>query len=624
MTQPDPHPRVPGGLIPLISALTKASLWLIRRPFIASQATWIVLTIVGLLAGSSLIVLGAPLLAVPAGIVAVISIATFAHWLYLTSGDGPVVILSLFKGESAIGRATAESHLSALARFIESDDAIADLGPVKVKRIPFPISESSAKRLLTLEKIVLVVRGVGDAASDYSVWRAQVFYGPSEAEIGLAQFELSTYSDRIKLPWWKRIGPDSLRAHRTEISEGDLPVRQFVAESTAVRHFRDIAKVLLIRLSERAIANPTPGAAITLIGPASDDPCLNSELSGRTLMLDAMGRQRGSDPRLILRDLEASAFEDGLGDEGFALWAVGQWFVGVQEKWATIAEATVASERWLGKFPSSWVVALNHAGMLLKNGDAERARTYLQRAAENGAPRQALERLRGNLAWEAKDAAAALHHYRRAGGLLRGGLRWQMGDCYASLGHRRRALFAYRQALRQDPFRLPAAEHGRQLAGWKRIPPNFPSGWRGRIWGLIHRRPRVARPILRVWRFMRPEDPYVAAFTARHALVRGDYRRADQWGVFATRPDETGRLVAHLDLSVVLAFVGYEDCDGIAAHTREHMNWLADHGMPDVDTDATKALDMLVAALPPSTPQADIRDALAPLARVGVRPTTSA
>lgn len=615
--------RFPGALGFALTTLFHASSWLIRRPFIASPVTWLV--VVGLAAGFAIVelVLGNLLPAGVALLIALLAAATFGHWLHLTRGEGPVVVVSLFKGESASGRAAAESHLASLVRFLEADQSIAKLGPVQIRRVPVVVSTRSAQRLLSLQKIVLVVRGVGDATPEFSEWRAEVHCGPSVANIELGQFEGSTRSAEIKTPWWRRLGSAALHGERATIAEGDLSLRQFVAETVEVEHFRDIARILLVLLCERAIAFPVPGAEITLIGPANDDPSLSPGLAGRVLKLDAFARNRTPDSRSVLEDIERLSFDRQLGDEALAMWAVGQWFVGVQERWATIAEAAEASERWAGRFESSGVVAANHAAIVLMAGDVERAKRIVSRAIELGASRDVTERLRGNLAWQEKRVHDALRHYRRVGGRFGGALRWQIGDCHAYLGRRRRAMFAYRQALRADPFCVPAAEQARQVARLSPIQATFPPGWRSWIWEMLHSRPRLASSLLRLWRFARPEDPYIAACIARHALVIGDFRRADHWGAHATRFGGTSRLVAQLDFAVVLAFIGYQDTDGFAAFAREHMDWLVDQGVPEIENDAVAALDLLVKSLPRSTPHGDIRAALAPLANVGIRPSAS-
>jgi hypothetical protein len=208
-----------------------------------------------------------------------------------------------------------------------------------------------------------------------------------------------------------------------------------------------------------------------------------------------------------------------------------------------------------------------------------------------------VHRLRGNLAWMRRDPRTALLEYKRAVGVRRRReLRWQRGECHEALGHRRRAMHHYRSALRRDPFRIPAAERARRASGWERLLPTWPPGWRFRLYKTIHTHPSVATPLLWAWRRVRPEDPYLATWLGRHALIRGKVHRAAEWITYTTAFADTNRVIAHIDDVVLLCLMGSEHAQEMAAFLGRHMDWLEGEDVPHVRGDAGIALRQLLDA----------------------------
>lgn len=370
--------------------------------------------------------------------------------------------------------------------------------------------------------------------------------------------------------------------------EGGLELSRFVAASLRIDHFHHVAKVLLILLSEKALVRPDrlrrPGV---LILPDPADADLTDDLQARALQLEVEAR-RSENSRTVLEDVDERAREQDIGGTRTALWMLGQWFGAVSETWATPEEAAQAAIRWSARFPDDQLLAANLAAMQLRAGQLGEAKASLARARHMGLDDALYSRLLGNVAWEENDPARALEHYQRAAGWP-SALAWQIGDCFAALGQPKPALRAYRRSLRHDPFRVPAAEHARTVAGWPLLLPTFPPGWRLALWVAMRRAPRPMRPLLALWRRLRPEDPYLAPWAARNALLRGDIRSADRWSVYATRFAQTNRLIAHLDQLVVLGLMKHPDAEQWADVTARHLDWLEEHGLP-VTKDAALAV----------------------------------
>jgi tetratricopeptide (TPR) repeat protein len=462
-----------------------------------------------------------------------------------------------------------------------------------VRTVAVPISASDARRLLRFEQIVLVVRGDVEAAGGAGYFRSEAAFRADGPDITLQRYELSGYTDAPepgRLRRWLGLGITTAITGE----DADLELRTFVTSTLEITHFKQVAKALLVLLSERALVAPhrlrQPG---TLILPLAEDPELGDELSARTVKLQAEA-SRADAPRDVLERLEQQVFEGGLGGEELAAWITGQWFAGEIEGWTTPAETLAATERWSARYPDGGLLLLNLAAMQIRAGQLEAAGRTVGRARTAGVLECFADRLLGNLAWARQNPEQALVHYRRAAVVSRSALRWQIGDCYAALGDRRHALSAYRRSLRHDPFRVPAAEHARPCAGWGLLLPTFPPGWRGWLWRLMHRAPRAAAPMLRAWRRIRPEDPYLATWTARCALLRGDMRKASEWANYATRFGETNRLISYLDEIAVMALLDHPQTAEWVGHCIEHRHWLDERGVPGTDADAAAAVNALL------------------------------
>jgi tetratricopeptide (TPR) repeat protein len=555
-----------------------------------SRRRWVAALAATTVVAGALMVLVHPLVGGALLFAGIIPSATLIYWHLLVRGETPVVLLSLFDGQSSTGRATAESHLAALERSLLDDENVTASGPVTIRRIPVPISTASANRLLRLPQVVMVVRGTGDASTEISHWDTEVCFRHEGADVDLTLFALSVYNDDGRSSWLRGGRRGVAPATSSSVREGDLAVASLFAATLAVKHFRDIAKILLILLGEAFVNTTEIREPRTLRLPAPTDSALTSGLQGRVLLLEAVAKQRLRDPRTTLIDLEQQALAEDLGDESLAIWITATWFAGESERWSTTAETLSACSRWSDRYPESSTLAFNYGGVAIRARNPDLAKRQIGRAKRLAARETAVAQLQGNLAWSEDQPREALKHYRRARRGHASRLAWQIGDCHAALGRRRRALRAYRQALRRDSFRVPATAHARQVARWMQLLPTFPGGWRGSLWSLLHRHPRMARPLLRIWRFARPEDPYLGTWLARHALIVGDIRRADDWGTYATRLPETNRLIGHLDQAIVLALINDPDADDLASFLSAHARWLSDHGIPNVQEDLRTAL----------------------------------
>lgn len=589
-------PSPPTGLWSLGERLIRLSLWIIRRPFIAPQSIWAILAVVSAGAAVGLAGVGEVVIACVPAFMAAVSALVWIEWWQLGRGDDPVVVISPYSGRTWGAREAAGSQLEALRRFLTRSEDIADAGGVIVKDVSVPISGPDAKRLLRLRRVILVVRGTAESGGDVGYFRGEAHFRDDAPTVALNRHPLSIYVDGPKRSRLRRLlAGDTVTSMAHE--EGDLELRRFASPSLRLRHFKAVAKVLLVLLSEKALEQPHRlRLSGTLILPQPDDDALDGPLQTRALQLEAETRRGREDPRKLLEALEKQVLETGLGGERAAMWLLAQWFAGQVEGWTAKEEGVVAAARWSDRHPTSHLLALNLAGMQVIVGDLEQAKLSVTHARKLGAEPAAFERLLGNIAWEEGDAARALGHYKRAA-VRRGVLAWQIGDCYAALGNRSRSLRAYRAALRRDPFRVPAAEHARPVAGWPRLLPTFPAGWRMVVWRLMHRSPVMATPVLVVWRRLQPEDPYLATWKGRQALLRGRMRQADDWSYYATRFSRTNRLIAHFDQLIVLGLLADGQANDWAEFTARHMHWLADQGLPAVRDDAEMATREVVLSL---------------------------
>lgn len=585
---------LPPGLSIAARFVLQGALWVIRRPFLV-HPIWLaggVAICAGL--GLAVGVWVAPILAAPCLLAALVLGSSRVYLWRLTRSEAPLVLLSRFESKSALGRDAAATHAAALARFLETDEFLGTAGPFKVRAIPVPCSDASARRLLQFPRVLMVIGGSGDASQSESHWDAVASYRRSKADVSLARYALSTHTNRVPSGFRSRFYEGVIPASSTRTEEGSLARDSFMAASLTVQHFRDLAKVLLVLLGEEFVADPGPKEPRTLLLPEPTDPVLDDPLRGRTLILEAEARRGKEPPEEIVRDIERRALDNEVDDEGLALWVAHQLFIGENESWATPEDSLASLRRWAARVPTSHQVAANVAGTLIRLGRLTEAESALGKASALGAPRPYVLQLRGAIAFERRDVSWALKLYRQARGRRRPFLRWQIGDCYALLGHPRRALHEYRAALRFDSTRVPAAERAREVAGWGRLLPVMPPGWRARLWRELHEHPRLARPYLRAWRLLRPEDPYLPTWLARHALVLGDVRTASTWNTYATQFAGTNRLIAQLDAVVLDVLMDDDAVEQSASFFARHVTWLEQQRVPEPRDDAKVALEDLL------------------------------
>lgn len=617
MPLPEPHP--PGWITGAVRVAGAASVWLIRRPFLARRAVWAVCALVLAVAA---ILLAADEMMFLAGVVllaGLVSVAVLTHWTWLARGERPVVLITTFAGRSAAGRAAAESHVGALKLFLEADENLRAAGPITVRSLAVPVSERGATRLLRLERVLMVVRGTGDAGGDTSRWEGSVHFRADSPEVRLNRYALTTYTDRVEYPRLGRLlGRGVPGVTSASFDEGDVEMSRFFSSNISVDHFRQVAKIACLLLSEKQFEGaPNVAHSGTLLLPTPEDGDLSEELQARSLRLEAAVRMTRQDSRSLLTQLEERAWGNCVGGAAFAAWLTAQWFAGEQENWSTIHDTRRSIDRWRQRFPTDpWLLA-NSAGIAIREQDLERARREIARGEQAGVPHTTLERLRGNIAWEEQRPRDALDHYRRAA-VARGVLRWQIGDCLAALGRVRAALREYRAALRIDSYRVPAAVHARALEGWGTLLPTYPSGWRNVLWRLLNRAPRISRSPLRLWRFLRPEDPYLPPMLARHALVVGDIRRANEWGTYAITFAGSNRLIALVDQVVVLALMADPQTDEMAGFLERHIEWLESQGLVRPKADARAALALLLRSSRAVRRQPETTRAIELLAAIGV------
>jgi len=591
---PEHHNRVTAatGVIGVVERGLLACLWLVRRPFVAPRWAWSIATAASVGVTIAAALTGMLVVSIAASAVALLGAAVRLQWWRLGHGDDPVVLISLHSGGTASAREASGTQLRSLRRFLSTNTYVSDAGGVVVRTVGVPISRGDARRLLQLAQVILVVRGETEAGGDLGYFHSEAHFRDDAPSISLNRFDLSVYTDGPRPGRLRRaLGTGAVTYVGHE--EGDLEMRRFASASISIAHFDQLAKVLLVLLAEKALEAPhrlrSPG---TLILPDRNDPDLEDGLQARALVLEAETR-RQENPRQLLEEFERRALDDNIGGERLAAWLVAQWFGGEVEKWTTRDETADAAARWSERYPTSSLLALNLAASQLRTDDVKSAKRTLAHARSLGAQPAEYERLLGNVAWREKEPARALEHYKLVTTTRRDALAWQIGDCYAALGDRKRALRAYRRSLRRDPFRVPAAEHARVVFGWPTLLPTYPGGWRLSVWSLMHRWPRSVGPLMGLWRRTRPEDPYLATWVGRQALLRGNMRRADQWTFYATRFAETNRLIPQLDQLVVLALMGDPQAQGWAEFTAKHLDWLIEHGLAEAQLDAALATHAL-------------------------------
>ena len=567
-----------------------ALLWLLRRPFLFSRRLWVsslaAAALVDILAWAfGLSVLALALIGLP-----LLCAAVLVQWWRLGRGRHPIVYLSLFRGRSQTGRAAAETHLGALATYLRESKILADVGPLDIRTIDLPLSEAQAERLLRISNALLVIRGTGDAAADSSRWEWWAHFRDRRPDFMLAEHRFSVIHTDSRRSLLDRLL--SVPAVATTHSvEGDVDLAAFVATSIRVRHFNALSKVIGILASELAFEGALPGHIFLI--PEPDDPDMSPGLQGRSAMLEAISKiSTGGDLLPVLDHLQRLCVS-GVGDADFAHWVELQWFTARIEKRRTPQESLAAVLAIVEHFPGDVTGLVNVAGEAVVAGELDRAEDLADQAAAVDPEDFGVTRIRGNIAWSRGEPAKALAFYREA--LQEGSpLSRQMGDCWSALGEPGRALRCYRDALRRNSASGHATRGARDLLGIPRLLPTIPDDWHRPLWRMLHRFPRLVRPLLRLWRSRRPEDPWLEAFLGRHALVVGDLVAAEEWSGLAMRFAHTNQSIAMLDLLAIAFLKDRPDLETGARVLHEHLDWLGRNGIPSPVEEANVALGLLL------------------------------
>jgi tetratricopeptide (TPR) repeat protein len=268
------------------------------------------------------------------------------------------------------------------------------------------------------------------------------------------------------------------------------------------------------------------------------------------MALEAVSELRRGDEHLdVLTGLQESLLA-GVGDAGFGLWLTSQWFAASVERRIGKGEALRRVLEIVDRFLTNPHILLNAAGPAVEARELGLADDLVDRAEEEDPADSGIPRLRANIAWERERPALALELYKEAS--KKGPPQtWQMGDCYAALGKNSRALRCYRKVLRQDATAADALLHARALLKTPQLLATMPGGWRCHLWIAMHARPFMVRPLLWLWRRLRPEDPFLPIWLARHALIVDDLEVARRWLILTTRKEGTNRLIVTIDTLVV-------------------------------------------------------------------------
>ncbi len=585
---------LPGGIFAALGRVAlSAFLWLFKRPFLFSRRLWLaalVLLLVSNIAAWLLLppLVGAALL-VPAGVVG----AVLGHWGWLGRGGEPIVFVSQFKARSAVGREAAETHFGALARFFDETEYLDKVGPLRVRQIALPLSDAQAERLLRLSRALMVIRGTGDAAAGVSRWEWWAHFREGRPDVHLTKYEFSLLVHDEKPPLMTRLRtvPTMTASHDID---GGTDLAQFVAATNKVPHFKVLGKIAGVLASELVVEREAEDPRILVI-PDPEDEDLSPNLRGRTAILEALARLGlGDDHESVLRYVHDLCINE-ISSVDYAIWVQNQWFAASVERRISRSDAYTKLQEIGSRFPDDPNVLLNVAAGAVEAHDLLGAEELIAQVLESDPDNPGNPRLRANIAWERREPAAALANYKAAS--RRGSPQsWQIGDCYAALGHRKEALRYYRKELRANSAAMFAARNARSLLGIPRLLPTLPDGWRARLWWLIHRQPLLASPALRLWKRKRPEDPWLAPFLGRQALVAGDARVARLWVLLAGRIEKTNRILPTVDTLVVSALLEEGDLDQLSEFLRNHLTWLEGVGFPSARTEAGQVLALLLKA----------------------------
>jgi tetratricopeptide (TPR) repeat protein len=571
------------------------TLWLVRRPFLMSRTRWAV--VLALVVAADVVawslappLLGAVLLVPPAAVVSVLT-----HWWWLGRGEDPIIFISLFEGRSSMGRNAAHTHIGALARFLEEDQNLEQIGPFAIRKVPIPLSAKQAERLLRISGALAVIRGSGDAIGDSSRWEWYACFRDRHPDLMITKYEFSILSNESRKPLHRRLAAVAPAIAEAHDIEGGVHLTSFVATDIAVGHFQAVGKTICVLGSERVFEQALedqPDEPYRLLLPDPADPDVARSLQGRIAIMEARTKLgQGRDHLEVVESLQDLA-RSGLGDSGFGVWLQAQWYAATVERWVKKADARDAGEELLRLFPDSASVASNAAGLAIQMQDLDRGEELVEQTEHLDPNDPSIPRLRANIAWERQDPATALNLYRQSNPPQI----WQMGDCYVALGKPRRGLRCYRKMLRRDSTARHALDHARAVQRMPKLLPTMPSGWRSWLWDCIHTRPRLARALLWAWRLATPEDPWLTTWLARHALVVDELDIARRWIILTTRVGYTNRLIAMMDALVVGALRQEGDLPASVQHLKEHISWLEEQGEPSTRLIGEAALFFLASA----------------------------
>lgn len=565
-------------------------LWLLRRPFLLSRRLWICTLVVAAILDAAAWLFASPLASLILLAAPLICATVLVQWQWLSRGKDPIVFVSLFRGRSRIGRDAAEAHLGALATYLRESEHLAVVGPLDIRVIGLPLSEAQAVRLLRISRALVVVRGTGDAAAESSRWEWWAHFRDGRPDFALNEhrFSLSQVDSKPSVLDRFLSVPPIATSHDVE---GDLRISDFVATSITIRHFSALSEVIGILASELVFERPLRGG--TFLIPEPNEPGLTPGLQGRTAILEAISNvSTGTDRGAVLDRLQALCL-DGVGDVDFAVWVQLQWFAATVERWRSYREALDAELRIVDRFPEDVNVLTNAAGAAVEAHDLEKAEELAERAARIDPFDFGVSRVLGNIAWSRRRPADALRLYR-AGAREGSPLCRQIGDCYLALGEPQRALDCYREALRRSSSSGLATRQARGILGVPLLLPVVPDDWHARMWGVLHRHPRLARPALRIWRQRRPEDPWLEAFLGRHALIGGNFEVAREWMGLAARFSGTNQLIPTLDMLIIAYLEDRPDLEKGVEFLNEHLAWLEENGVPTPAEQATAAVRLVL------------------------------
>jgi tetratricopeptide (TPR) repeat protein len=556
------------------------TLWLVRRPFLMSRAQWAILLAIAIGVDLAAWLVAPVLVGLALALLPMVIVAVLVHWWWLARGTKPIVFISLFEGRSALGRDAANTHIGALARFLIEDETLAGIGPFAIRQVPIPLSARQAERLLRISGALAVVRGSGDAVKDTSRWEWWACFRDQLPELMITKYEFSIRMNKARRPLHQRfvaVAPATAEAHDVE---GELAMTSFVATDIAVGHFQAVAKTICVLRSEQLFEQASarrPDQPVVLVLPEPTDPDVARPLQGRIAIMEARTELGQRKDHLEVLERLQDLTRSGLGNARFGVWLQAQWHAATIERWVDKPDAVKAGLEILDRFPESVAVTANAASLAIQMNDFQRGEELVDRTEGLDPDESAVPRLRANIAWTLREPAKALALYKSAS--KKGPPQtWQIGDCYAALGKTGRALRCYRKVLRKDSTARDALDNARALRGTRRLMPTMAPGWRSWVWDLIHTHPRIAGPVLGLWRVATPEDPWLSTWLGRHALVVGDLDIARRWIILTTRIGYANRLIATMDALVVGAIRHEGDLPRNVEHLKEHISWLEQEG----------------------------------------------